>query len=75
MKRERLMGATAFTDHLARLAALRPGWTLGEARDTVWRLTSPEVHRMLVLDRGWTEDRYEQWLADKLRASLLRSRS
>jgi hypothetical protein len=26
---------------------------------------------MLVVDCGWTEDRYEQWLADGLRASLL----
>jgi AcrR family transcriptional regulator len=74
MKRERLMGATAFTDHLARLAALRPDRAPEEARDTVWTLISPEVYRLLVLDCGWTDDRYEQWLAESLTGSLLHSR-
>jgi AcrR family transcriptional regulator len=75
MKRERLVGATAFTDHLAGLEALRPGSDLGEARDAVWTLISPDVYRLLVLERGWSEDRYEQWLVDTLTATLLRSRS
>jgi AcrR family transcriptional regulator len=71
ISRERLLGATAFTDHLAELGALTPGLTREHARDVVWTLISPEVHRLLVLERGWTPAMYEQWLGDALGAALL----
>jgi AcrR family transcriptional regulator len=71
ISRERLFGATAFTDHLAGLGALAPGLTREQARDVVWTLISPEVYRLLVLERGWSAAMYERWLGDTLRAALL----
>ena len=32
---------------------------------------SPEVYRLLVGDRGWDPERYEQWLAELLISQLL----
>ena len=43
-----------------------------EALDTVWALTSPELHQLLVRVRGWTGRRYTQWLAETLAQLLLR---
>jgi AcrR family transcriptional regulator len=41
------------------------------ARDTVWTLTSPEVFLLLTRDRGWSKEKYAQWLADMLTRALL----
>ena len=71
INRERLIGATAFTDHLAELGALKPGVTRQHARDVVWTLISPDVYRMLVLERGWSGRRYEQWLTCSLISAVL----
>ncbi len=71
ISRERLFGATAVTSHLAELGGLAPGVTRQLARDVVWTLISPEVYRMLVLERGWSGRRYEQWLSGSLTASIL----
>jgi AcrR family transcriptional regulator len=75
ISRERLFGATAVTNHLAELDALAPGVTREHARDVVWTLISPEVYRMLVLERGWSGESYEQWLTSSLTAALLEPRS
>ena len=42
-----------------------------EAVDTVWALTSPELHQLLSRERGWTRRRYRDWLADSLALLLL----
>ena len=44
-----------------------------EALETVWALTSPELHQLLVRVRGWSRSRYRAWLADSLAALLLPS--
>jgi hypothetical protein len=44
----------------------------GEALDTVWALTSPELHQLLVRVRGWKRRRYTKWLAETLARLLLR---
>jgi hypothetical protein len=41
------------------------------AVDTVWALTSPELHQLLRTVRGWSGHRYARWLADALAAQLL----
>ena len=45
---------------------LRPGLTGAEAVDLVWALASPETYQHLVLDRGWTPERFEEWLREAL---------
>jgi AcrR family transcriptional regulator len=45
---------------------LRPDLKLGEALDLFVSWTLPEVYRTLVLERGWSPNRYEGWLAELL---------
>lgn len=42
-----------------------------EALETLWALTSPELHQLLVRTRGWSRSRFRSWLADSLAALLL----
>jgi len=41
------------------------------ATDIVWTLTSPEIFLLLTRDRGWSKEKYAQWLADTLARVLL----
>jgi AcrR family transcriptional regulator len=41
------------------------------ARDIFWMLTGRDVYRMLVRERGWPSQKYQEWLADTLVGSLL----
>lgn len=50
---------------------LAKGITLQNARDILWTLTSRELYRMMVMQRGWSSDEYEKWLAELLAKSLL----
>ncbi|WP_226344044.1 TetR/AcrR family transcriptional regulator [Agilicoccus flavus] len=56
---------------LARSGALAPGVRPRAAADVVHALMSPEVYRLLVVERGWSPARYERWLAATLAAQLL----
>lgn len=49
----------------------KPGLTLDHAMDITLALTSPEVYRTLVQERGWSAWRYEAWLGESLIAQLL----
>ena len=42
------------------------------AAQRVAALMSPELYRRTVLDHGWTEDEYADWLGDVLAASVLK---
>ena len=68
---KRHQGMRFFVEALTRNGPLRAGLTVSEAVDVVWTLTSPEVHRLLTVDRGWSADRYESWLVDSLVVLLL----
>jgi AcrR family transcriptional regulator len=48
----------------------RMGLTVEEAKRILWMYTSREVYRLLVLEAGWTPDRYEEWLSDTLLRAL-----
>jgi hypothetical protein len=58
-------------DALSRNGPLRASLDPDEATDTVWTLTSAEVHRLLTRDRGWSAERYVAWLIASLRRLLL----
>ena len=53
-----------------RNGALRSGLRERDAADLIHALMSPEVYRLLVTDRGWTAERYEDWLATALLQQL-----
>jgi AcrR family transcriptional regulator len=44
---------------------------IDEAVETVWALTSPELHQLLTRVGGWTRRRYCDWLADSLARLLI----
>jgi TetR/AcrR family transcriptional regulator, regulator of autoinduction and epiphytic fitness len=58
---------------LARAGALRPPLRVRDAADLIHALMSPELYRLLVVDRGWTLKRYEEWLARTLADQLTSS--
>jgi len=49
---------------------LRPGLNRTAAWDVLWSFTSRELYRLLVIERGWTSQAYEDWLADTLAVTL-----
>jgi len=50
---------------------LKKSLTIATARDILWTLTGRGPYRMLVRERDWTSQAYEDWLADMLEAALL----
>jgi AcrR family transcriptional regulator len=50
---------------------LQPGLDHGTARDILWMLTGRDAYRMFVRERGWSPQKYQDWLADTLVHSLL----
>lgn len=47
---------------LAAANELRSGLDVQHARDLLWALTSRDLYRMLVRERGWTPQEYQDWL-------------
>jgi AcrR family transcriptional regulator len=62
----------SIVESLDEKGALRPDLDVGRAADILWTLNHPNVWQLLVGERGWSADAFEQWLADALRAQLLR---
>jgi AcrR family transcriptional regulator len=55
----------SFRAHLEAIAPHLHG-TVDEALDICITLLQPEVYRSLVAERGWSPERFEQWLGDAL---------
>jgi len=69
--RQRHEGQRRIARSLARSGALRPGLRERDAADIIHALASPEVYGLLVSDRGWRGERYENWLKSILIDQLL----
>lgn len=62
----------AFRRHIEAIAPhLAPGLSVDDGLAIYLALVLPEIYRTLVLERGWSNDRYETWLADALIRELL----
>ena len=68
---QRREGQRMVARSLARAGALHPDLRERDAVDVIHALMSPEVYRLLVLDRGWKPRRYETWLTRLLVDQLL----
>jgi AcrR family transcriptional regulator len=66
---QRLRNLRILVDALAANGPLR--LSTEAATETVWALTSPELHQLLVRRRNWSRRRYTTWLAQSLDALLL----
>ncbi len=71
-KTERLAGQRELLRILAEPDGLRAGLTLDAAADILFAVGSPEVYRLLVVDRGWSPERFEAWYVEALEGLLLR---
>ena len=71
LTQQRQQGQGGVATSLARSGALRPGLRARDAADIIHALASPELYRLLVIDRQWTTNRYEGWLAGTLAEQLL----
>lgn len=60
---QRLRGMSAVAAMLAEKGGLAPGVDEAMARDVLWTLTSAGVYDLLVRQRGWTLDGYQELLA------------
>jgi AcrR family transcriptional regulator len=69
--RQRHEGQRRIARSLARSGALRATLRPREAEDIIHALMSPELYRLLVVDRGWTPKRYAEWLRGTLIDQLL----
>ena len=70
-QQQRAGGQGRIARSLARARALRAGLRERDAADLIHALASPELYRLLVIDRGWTLERYEKWLARILTDELI----
>jgi AcrR family transcriptional regulator len=70
IRQERDRGQGQIARSIARAHALKSGLRERDAADLIHALMSPEVYRLLVGDRGWTPERYQQWLATTLTQQL-----
>lgn len=71
LNRQRLKHMTLAVNDFASNGPFRKNMDEAYARDTVWVLTSGEVFLLLTRDRGWSKEKYAQWLADTLSSVLL----
>jgi len=69
MQETRLANIATFVDALLANGPLR--CDRDTATRTVWALASPDMHRLLVREGGWSGARLREWLAGGLAAMLL----
>jgi AcrR family transcriptional regulator len=70
-KAQRFAGQSELLRILTAETPLREGSTVKTAADVLFAIGSPETYRLLVVDRGWSADRFERWYTDALARLLL----
>jgi len=58
-----LAGMTILGRHLLETGRLRDGIDLAEVRDMLWNYLAIDHYERLVLNQGWSQERYARWLA------------
>ncbi len=71
IQESRYQNMRQFVAWVAANGPLRGGMSEDEAAAIAWSLTSPEMHRLLRVDRDWTPEAYAAWLAETLIRTLL----
>ena len=66
IRRQRHEGQSRIVAALSDLDALDSHFELPQAVDITYVALSPDVHRILTVERGWTTDQYEQWIVRSL---------
>lgn len=71
MNKQRLEHMMFAVRQFAMNGPFRENMDEAHARDTVWTLTSGEIFLLLTRERGWSKEKYADWLADMLIRALL----
>ena len=71
IRRQRHTGQSRIVAALVERDELDPSLDPSEAADFVYLLLSPDAHRILTVERGWTPEQYQAWLARALCRTLL----
>jgi len=71
LEQTRFENLRRFVSWLAANGPLRDGISEEDATAIVWSLASPDMHRLLRVERGWTPERFATWLAQTLTRTLL----
>jgi AcrR family transcriptional regulator len=61
----------SMVDFINQKGWLQPSINPSKARDILWAFTSRELYGMLVRQRGWSPQDYEEWLGNVLVSELL----
>ena len=69
---EGLAGMTMLGRHLFQTGQLRDGIDLDQVRDVLWNYLAIDHYERLVLTRGWSLERYSQWLAHSIISAISR---
>jgi AcrR family transcriptional regulator len=70
MERQRLAGLSVMASEAAATGQLRVGEE--ECRDIMWATTDGHLWHQLVVERGWSDEQYAEWLARTWIAHLVR---
>jgi hypothetical protein len=62
----------AITERLGAKKALRPELEVERAADILWMINHPNTWQLLVTQRGWAPEEYEQWAAETAISQLLK---
>jgi AcrR family transcriptional regulator len=69
----RLGGMRWVIEWIARDGLLAPGWTVEDAAEWWWALSSPQVQELLTEVRHWSASKYEAAMRRSVRAALIRA--
>ncbi|MGW6620780.1 hypothetical protein ACWF99_06065 [Nocardia sp. NPDC055002] len=56
--------------HLLETRQLRDGIDLDEVRDVLWNYLAIDTYERLALARGWSQQRYADWVARAIIAAI-----
>jgi len=70
---ERLAGARRFVQIIGAKGPSLPGWQADAVGDLIWVLIDTSLYHRLVIERGWSTRRFQNWLASTMEAQLLPS--
>lgn len=68
LDQQRLAGATMLAATVLRRLDVDDSERLADVRDTIWTFNSPHLYALLVVQRGWSPERYGAWIARALTA-------
>jgi AcrR family transcriptional regulator len=72
IRHQRHTGQSRIVAALAARDALDPELQFSDAADIAYAVLSPDMHRILTTERGWTPEQYQQWLVRSLGLLLRR---